>query len=95
MTIPCPYCGSHNTTQQFSSNRNISDFDLDAQLTPTALATLGAGLAKSQGVSPIYGGVAGAIVGGVCQYVVKKKHLTDLKTKMIGYCQQCNNSFPL
>lgn len=95
MTIQCPYCGSHNIIQNIPTHQSTSDFDLDAQLTPVALATLGAGLAKSQGVPPIYGGVAGAIVGGVCQYVVRKNHSADLKTKMTGYCQQCNNSFPL
>lgn len=66
MSIYCPYCDSTHVSRAMqptaSEQHNTSSFSSAA-----SFATIGASLSKTVplGISPLFGGIAGAVVGSV------------------------------
>ena len=90
MNITCPYCHSehivrvvHQTTSQGSQQH----------LTASAsFATMGAALSKSLPVSPLIGGIAGVVVGGLFNSLFDNAPKTQ-STSSCFQCQSCGQLF--
>ncbi|WP_151831642.1 hypothetical protein [Acinetobacter ursingii] len=90
MNITCPYCHSEHivrvvqqTTSQVSQQH----------LTPSAsFATMGAALSKSLPVSPLIGGIAGVVVGGLFNSLFDNAPKTQSSNSCFQ-CQSCGQLF--
>ena len=90
MNITCPYCHSEyivrvvqQTTSQVSQQH----------LTPSAsFATMGAALSKSLPVSPLIGGIAGVVVGGLFNSLFDNAPKTQSSNSCFQ-CQSCGQLF--
>ncbi|MFW2124240.1 hypothetical protein [Acinetobacter ursingii] len=90
MNITCPYCDSehivrvvHQTTSQGSQQH----------LTASAsFATMGAALSKSLPISPLIGGIAGVVVGGLFNSLFDNAPRTQ-SSHSCFQCQSCGQLF--
>ncbi|MFW1945185.1 hypothetical protein ACG93R_16960 [Acinetobacter guillouiae] len=87
MNITCPNCGSENISRgstRVASNNNFSSM---------AGAGIGASLSKHlpTPLSPLLGGLAGAMVGGLIDSFVQPQR--PQQTVNYFYCHHCQNKF--
>lgn len=88
MNIQCPYCHSDNV------NRVINQHTGNAPFSPTGLAGAGIGATLAKGLSipfsPIIGGLAGAVIGGVIDSVLQPQ---QQQPSSYFHCNHCQRDF--
>lgn len=92
MSIHCPFCHSDQVLQRLMTDPNsqASSSNLAAS---ASFATIGASISKSLPlpVSPIIGGIAGAVLGGLFGQVFEEpKQKIPVR---YYHCQNCNQNF--
>ena len=88
MQINCPYCHSEHVIRVV---QNSSSQGGNQSLASSAsFATIGASLSKTLPVSPLVGGIAGAVVGGLLGTVFGASTPT---VQSCFQCQHCGQSF--
>ncbi len=91
MSLTCPYCLSDQVIQVV--NQQVNGTESSGLAASASFATIGASISKSLPlpVSPLLGGLAGAVIGGLFSSVFEepKKPVT-----MTYYrCNQCQQNF--
>ena len=91
MRINCPYCYSDQIIQVV--NQQVSGSDSKGLAASASFATIGASISKSfpLPVSPLLGGLAGAVIGGLFSSVLNepKKPIT----MTYYHCNHCQQNF--
>lgn len=90
MNITCPYCHSEHivrVVQQTTSQESQQHLTASA-----SFATMGAALSKSLPVSPLIGGIAGVVVGGLFNSLFDNAPKTQ-STNSCFQCQSCGQLF--
>lgn len=89
MQINCPYCHSEHVVRimpQPSNHPSQNIFSSSA-----SFATIGATLSKSLPISPLVGGIAGIVVGGLLDNVFGSQ--STAVTHSYFHCQHCGQKF--
>ncbi|MGL4588050.1 MAG: hypothetical protein ACRCVQ_13605 [Acinetobacter ursingii] len=90
MNITCPYCHSEHivrVVQQTTSHGSQQHLTASA-----SFATMGAALSKSLPVSPLIGGIAGVVVGGLFNSLFDNAPKTQSSNSCFQ-CQSCGQLF--
>ena len=91
MSLNCPYCLSDQVIQVV--NHQVSGSNSTGLAASTSFATIGASISKGLPlpVSPLLGGLAGAVIGGLFSSVLNepKKPIT----MTYYHCNQCQQNF--
>ncbi|MDU4395158.1 MAG: hypothetical protein E7I55_14475 [Acinetobacter ursingii] len=90
MNITCPYCLSEHIIRVVQHNTSQGS---QQHLTASAsFASMGAALSKSLPISPLIGGIAGVVVGGLLNSLFENKPVTQ-STNSCFQCQSCGQLF--
>lgn len=90
MNITCPYCHSEHVIRVVQHKTSQGS---QQHLTASAsFASMGAALSKSLPVSPLIGGIAGVVVGGLLNSLFENKPVTQ-STNSCFQCQSCGQLF--
>lgn len=91
MSLNCPYCFSDQVIQVV--NQQVSGSESTGLAASASFATIGASISKSfpLPISPLLGGLAGAVIGGLFSSVFdeSKKPIT----MTYYHCNQCQQNF--
>ena len=89
MSLNCPYCFSEQVIQVV--NQQVSGSDSTSLAASASFATIGASISKSfpLPVSPLLGGIAGAVLGGLFSSVFDEpKKQIPIRYYHCHHCQQ-------
>lgn len=91
MSIHCPYCFSDHIIQVV--NQPMSSSESSGLTASASFASIGASISKSLPlpVSPLIGGLAGAVIGGLFSRVLDEPKTPALLTYF--HCNHCNRTF--
>ncbi|ENW96009.1 hypothetical protein [Acinetobacter sp. NIPH 298] len=84
MQINCPYCHSEHVIRVVQNSG--SQAGNQSLVSSASFATMGAALSKTLPVSPLIGGIAGAVVGGFLGSV-----FGSAPTQTVPSCFQCQH----
>ncbi|ELY3878637.1 TPA: hypothetical protein JIZ13_13970 [Acinetobacter nosocomialis] len=82
MNITCPNCHSEHVIRVVNPHSQTGNQSLASS---ASFATMGAALSKSLPISPLIGGIAGAVVGGIFNSLFDRVPVTP------SYCFQCQS----
>jgi transcription elongation factor Elf1 len=87
MNITCPYCHSENVSRETAHSGSANSFS------SMAGAGIGASLAKSfpSPFSPILGGLAGAVIGGLLDSIIQPPK--PQQSMAFFHCHSCQQNF--
>lgn len=90
MNITCPYCHSEHVIRVVQQTTTQGS---QQHLTASAsFATMGAALSKSLPISPLIGGIAGVVVGGLFNSLFDNAPRTQSSNRCFQ-CQSCGQLF--
>lgn len=91
MSLICPYCLSDQVIQVV--NQQVNGTESSGLAASASLATIGASISKSlpSPVSPLLGGLAGAVIGGLFSSVFDEP--TKPITLTYYHCNHCQQNF--
>ena len=90
MNITCPYCDSEHIVRVVHQKTSQGS---QQHLTASAsFATMGAALSKSLPISPLIGGIAGVVVGGLFNSLFDNAPRTQ-SSHSCFQCQSCGQLF--
>lgn len=91
MNITCPYCHSENLSRVVNNQQQGTSGN---SLSSMTCAGLGATLSKSLAApfSPLVGGIAGAVVGGLLDSIFQPAPQRQVPTSYF-YCHDCQRNF--
>ncbi|HCT5803788.1 hypothetical protein [Acinetobacter nosocomialis] len=87
MNITCPNCHSEHVIRVVNPHSQTGDQSLASS---ASFATMGAALSKSLPISPLIGGIAGAVVGGIFNSLFDRVPVTP---SCCFQCQSCGQLF--
>ncbi|WP_218697743.1 hypothetical protein [Acinetobacter harbinensis] len=91
MSLTCPYCLSDQVIQVV--NQQVNGAESSGLAASASFATIGASISKSLPlpVSPLLGGLAGAVIGGLFNSVFDEPKKPVTMTYY--HCNQCQQNF--
>ncbi|MEO4177690.1 hypothetical protein ABH298_16040 [Acinetobacter pittii] len=87
MNITCPNCHSEHVIRVVTPHSQTGNQSLASS---ASFATMGAALSKSLPISPLIGGIAGAVVGGIFNSLFDR---VPVAPSCCFQCQSCGQLF--